>query len=82
MFSRHFAASAAIGVIVAALSAPAAFAQQTTAALRGVALDEAGAPIAGATVTIIHTPSGTKTTLVTDAAGVFDARGLRVGGPY
>lgn len=82
MSRYRMAGSAALGAIAVALFAPAAFAQQTTAALRGVAVDEGGAPIAGATVTIIHTPSGTKSSLVTDAAGVFDARGLRVGGPY
>ncbi len=82
MLSRHFAASVAAGALAAAFFAPAAYAQQTTASLRGVAVDDAGAPIAGVSVTIVHKPSGTKTTLVTDAAGVFDARGLRVGGPY
>jgi len=82
MSIRSLSASVGLGAILCALAAPAAFAQQTTAALRGVALDEAGAPVKGATVLIVHTPSGTKTTVVTDAAGVFDTRGLRVGGPY
>ncbi len=82
MSLRRLSASAGLGAILFALAAPAAFAQQTTAALRGVALDEAGAPVKGATVLIVHTPSGTKTTVVTDAAGVFDVRGLRLGGPY
>ena len=71
MLSRHFAASVAAGALAAAFFAPAAYAQQTTASLRGVAVDDAGAPIAGVSVTIVHKPSGTKTTLVTDAAGVF-----------
>ena len=82
MTIRRFAASAALGALVVAFAAPAAFAQQTSASLRGVATDDVGAPIAGATITVVHTPSGTKSTVVTDGAGVFDARGLRVGGPY
>ena len=82
MTLRRLAATAGLSALMCGLAAPAAFAQQTTAALRGVALDDAGAPVKGATVQIVHTPSGTKTTVVTDAAGVFDVRGLRLGGPY
>jgi len=59
-----------------------AMAQVTTSAIRGAVTDEAGAAVAGATVTITHTPSGTVSAAVTNDAGVFSARGLRVGGPY
>ncbi len=38
--SRKLAASAALGALALALSAPAAMAQQTTAAVRGVAVDD------------------------------------------
>jgi hypothetical protein len=73
------------GVALSALllaSAP-AFAQETTSALRGAVINEAtSAPVAGARVTIVHQPSGTTSTVTTDASGTFDARGLRVGGPY
>ena len=71
------------GVAFAALlaAAPAAYAQQTTAAITGTVVKGA-APVANATVTIVHKPSGTRSVVQTDAAGVFDARGLRVGGPY
>ena len=43
---------------------------------------DAGAPVAGATVVIVHTPSGTRTTQVTDSGGKFNATGLRLGGPF
>jgi hypothetical protein len=77
---RHLMGGVALCAMLAA--APAAVAQQTTGAITGVAVSDAGAPVANATVVVLHKPSGTRVTLVTDAGGVFDARGLRVGGPY
>jgi Carboxypeptidase regulatory-like domain len=69
--------------LVALLAAPAALhAQETTSAIRGTILNDGNAPISAATITLVHTPSGTRATATTDAAGVFEARGLRVGGPY
>ncbi|MCD7098876.1 TonB-dependent receptor [Stenotrophomonas sp. MMGLT7] len=41
-----------------------------------------GQPVAGAEVTITHAESGTVSRATTDAAGRYNARGLRVGGPY
>lgn len=70
-----------IGLVVALAAAP-AFAQNTTAALSGQVLSADGQPIAGAEVTILHTESGTVSRVVTDANGRYNARGLRVGGPY
>ncbi|MDP8916885.1 MAG: TonB-dependent receptor, partial [Pseudomonadota bacterium] len=64
------------------LLATAAMSQETTSAIRGEVVDPSGAPVADAQVTILHQPSGTRSTVNTDAQGVFDARGLRVGGPY
>jgi hypothetical protein len=81
-FARKLAAGAAFGALSFAFAAPAVHAQQTTAAVRGVTVDDKGAPIAGATVTVTHVPSGTDQVVVTNEAGAFDARGLRVGGPY
>ncbi|WP_168076207.1 TonB-dependent receptor [Caulobacter sp. SSI4214] len=81
-FARKLAAGAALGALAFAFAAPAAHAQQTTAAVRGVAVDDKGAPIAGATITVTHVPSGTDQIVVTNDAGAFDVRGLRVGGPY
>ncbi|WP_426163147.1 TonB-dependent receptor [Sandarakinorhabdus sp. DWP1-3-1] len=72
-----------IGCAIAALVAPVAIhAQETASAIRGQVSTSAGAPVANATVVITHTPSGTRTTQTTDASGVFNATGLRLGGPY
>ncbi len=82
VFFPHAGAGAAASALITALGATAAYAQQTTAAVAGVARDLDGKPIAGATVTAIHTTSGVKLTTVSDAQGHFDLRGLEVGGPY
>jgi hypothetical protein len=71
-----------IGAAVAALIAPAAVqAQETTSTIRG-SVTSAGAPVAGAAVEILHVPSGSRSTVTTDASGSFNAGGLRVGGPF
>ncbi len=70
-----------IGLIIALAAAP-AFAQNTTAGLGGQVLGTDGKPVAGAEVTIVHSESGTVSRAVTDANGRYNARGLRVGGPY
>lgn len=61
---------------------PTAMAQETTSALRGTVADVSGKPLSGATISIVHNPTGTRSTQTTNENGVFDARGLRVGGPY
>ena len=76
-----FARGAAVSAI-AITAAGIASAQVTTSSIRGSVTDEAGAPVAGATVTITHVPSGTVSVAVSSATGDFAARGLRVGGPY
>ncbi|HEX7985681.1 MAG TPA: carboxypeptidase regulatory-like domain-containing protein [Duganella sp.] len=65
-----------------ALAAAPAFAQNTTSAIGGRISSGDGKPAAGATVTIVHTESGTVTNIVTDAEGRYVQRGLRTGGPY
>ena len=72
-----------LGCAIAALIAPVAVqAQSTTASLRGTVVSDAGTPVSGATVTIVHKPSGTRVTQTTAADGGFSANGLRLGGPY
>ena len=71
-----------LGVAAVALIAPAAAsAQETTSVIRGT-VTAAGAPVAGAQVTIVNVPSGTTSNITTDANGSFNASGLRVGGPF
>lgn len=80
MSIKRLAAGAALGVMAVAM-AGAVYAQETTASLHGQVTNN-GAAVANASVTVVHKPSGTRSTTVTGASGAFDARGLRVGGPY
>lgn len=57
------------------------FGQETTSQILG-SVTQAGAPLAGATVTALHTPTGTKYTTTTRKDGRFNLNGLRIGGPY
>jgi len=59
-----------------------AIAQDTASAIRGTINDADGNALSGATVTIKHEPTGSTKTLTTNTSGVYQARGLRVGGPY
>lgn len=75
------AASAASISLASGMIAAPAMAQETSSAVRGV-VTSGGSPIAGATVTVTHEPSGTTSTTTTAADGTFGANGLRVGGPF
>ncbi|MFD1217658.1 TonB-dependent receptor [Microbulbifer celer] len=68
-------------VITAAAAAPSAFAQETTSAIRGT-VTSGGEPVSDATITVVHQPSNSRSTIRTSDAGRFSASGLRVGGPY
>jgi len=70
-----------LGLLAVLATAP-AFAQSTSAGVGGRVTGADGRPVAGAEVTITHTESGTVSHAVTDADGRYNARGLRVGGPY
>jgi outer membrane receptor for ferrienterochelin and colicin len=74
------AASAASVSLASGLAAP-AYAQETASAVRGTVQGPSG-PIAGATVTVVHEPSGTTLAVTCDGAGGFAANGLRIGGPF
>ncbi len=70
-----------LGLIVALAAAP-VFAQSTSAGVGGQVVSAGGQPVAGAEITITHVESGTVSRATTDASGRYNARGLRVGGPY
>lgn len=59
-----------------------AFSQVTTSNIKGLILDETSAPLPGANVLAIHTPTGTKYGAATNIDGRFNLLNLRVGGPY
>jgi Carboxypeptidase regulatory-like domain/TonB dependent receptor len=74
-----------LNILAAALAcafAPIALAQDTSSAMTGRITGADGNPVAGATIEIVHTPSGTRKTVTTDAQGRYNSKGLRVGGPY
>lgn len=70
-----------LGLLAVLATAP-VFAQSTSAGLAGRVLGADGQPVVGAEVTITHTESGTVSRAVTGEDGRYNARGLRVGGPY
>jgi hypothetical protein len=71
----------ALALSVALASAP-TFAQNTTSAIGGRISGTDGKPAGGATVSIVHTESGSVSKVTTDSEGRYIARGLRTGGPY
>lgn len=78
---RYYLAASAAALSLATVMAAPAHAQETTSSIRGSVTGD-GAPLAGAEVKIIHTPSGTTATTTTDSDGNFSAVGLRLGGPF
>ena len=77
---RSLRLGCAIGALMVASTA--VYAQETTGTIRGDVTDSAGNAVPNATVTIIHTPSGSRSSTTTNGEGSFNSSGLRVGGPY
>lgn len=69
-------------VIASLFAVSSVHAQNTSSSLSGRVVDVGGTPVAGATVEVVHVPSGTARTVVTDADGRYSVQGLRVGGPF
>jgi len=61
---------------------PGAFAQLTTTGLTGFVRDTDGAPVRGATVTAVYTPTNATFNAITSDSGRYSFRGLPPGGPY
>jgi hypothetical protein len=68
--------------MLAILPVSVTLAQETSSAIGGTVVDSNGSPVADATVTVTHVPTGAVKTLSTNDKGNYQARGLRVGGPY
>ncbi len=71
-----------IAAFAAMLMSVAAYAQVTTSALAGRAIDKNGQPVPGVAVIATHTPSGTVYGVSTNEAGRYTINGMRSGGPY
>jgi hypothetical protein len=69
-------------VSAAWLLATASMGQVTTSALSGRVTTASGQGLAGASIKVVHQPSGTSYTTVSKNDGVFALSNLRVGGPY
>jgi hypothetical protein len=69
------------GCALAVVAASAAHAQETTGTISGT-VTAAGKGVPGAEVRIVNVPSGTTTTVNTNAEGGYVASGLRIGGPF
>ena len=69
-------------IIIMLLLTATAAAQVTTSALSGIVLDNERKPLAGATVTALHTPSGSRYGTAAGTDGRFTIQGMRTGGPY
>jgi hypothetical protein len=54
----------------------------TTSAINGLVTDETGAPLQGAVVRAVHTPSGTAYTALVRTGGAYTISNMRIGGPY
>ncbi|HSQ36172.1 MAG TPA: carboxypeptidase-like regulatory domain-containing protein, partial [Candidatus Binatia bacterium] len=54
----------------------------TSSAFNGQVTDSDGNPIAGATVTALHTPTGTVYSAVSRQDGLYNIPAVKVGGPY
>lgn len=64
------------------LTAAVVNAQVTTSAMSGHVSDELGEDVISALVRVVHQPSGTTYSAITNADGRWAIQGMRVGGPY
>ncbi len=82
MKMRYLLAASAVSLsAVIAVPAP-VVAQQITSGIEGQVTDAAGAPLAGATVTVTDTRTSQTRTITTGPDGRFRADSLVTGGPY
>lgn len=82
MIKNFFARSASVAALAALAPVAAVYAQETASELRGSIVDQTGAAVEGATVTITHEPTGSASVITTASNGSFFRTGLRPGGPY
>ena len=64
------------------LSSSKIFAQETTSTLTGRVSDEKGSVITGATISVVHEPTGSTSFTQSNKKGLFTVPNLKPGGPY
>jgi Carboxypeptidase regulatory-like domain len=69
-------------LLTSILMAATSMAQVTTGTITGFVKDIKGVGLTGASVEVIHEPSGSKYKSVSTGTGKFTVPGLRIGGPY
>jgi hypothetical protein len=69
-------------LVLAVLSGQCLNAQVTTGTISGTVKDADGKDLAGATITAVHVPTGTKYETIARNGGQFTLPNLKVGGPY
>ncbi|NQY63291.1 MAG: TonB-dependent receptor [Alteromonadaceae bacterium] len=74
-------AAAIIGASVL-LTQVTANATETSSSIRGQVVDSSGSVLSNVIVEVIHQPTGQIKTVTTTEGGIFQLRGLPVGGPY
>ncbi|MEQ8936472.1 MAG: TonB-dependent receptor, partial [Amphiplicatus sp.] len=82
MKKMKMAAASAAAIAIATGLGGTAFAQSTTADIRGSVTDAGGAPVSGAVVTIMDARTGTTRSVRTGSNGSYSVRGLNVSGDY
>ncbi len=82
--ARKATTAAVAGALVTALAGlpVTALAQETTAAVRGIVTDSAGAPVADAEVVVTNLGTGRSSTTSTDDSGFYSVRNLPAGVTY
>ena len=78
----HLFGAGVSAIAMATAVSSVAYAQQISSEIRGVVTDAAGAPISGASVTVVDTRTGASRSTSTNANGSFNVRNLQPGGPY
>jgi len=56
--------------------------QVTTSGINGKIVDDKGETIIGAVIRVVHIPTGSKYTSVSNYEGIYSLEGLKTGGPY
>jgi hypothetical protein len=82
MTNRFRLCISALAVLLVLMFPVAAFAQETTSAIRVTVVGPDGAPLPGVDVSIADTRTGSLKTSQSNASGLVFVRGLSVGGPY